>query len=168
MHKKPCDFTYRTIIFLLILLAGCLTAGKKPLTLNLPEKQIIVEPKRDTALKQNVLVKKKAKKEIMKDVLVFRDLKQIDLDGDGIKEIVAVCTTKSNLGAVKVIKIINEKIGNIISSQTFNTSNIKFRISKGSPFIFVKEKAYLFGLGLNSVYQWNGKTFIYLRKTVSL
>ena len=168
MHKKPFDFTYRTIIFLLILLAGCLTAGKKPLTLNLPEKQVIVEPKRDTALKQNVLAKKKAKKEIMEDVLVFHDLQQVDLDRDGIKEIVAVYTAKSNLGGVKVIKIIDAKIENIISNQAFNTSNIKFRISKGNPFILVKEKDYLFGLGLNSVYQWDGKTFIYLRKTVSL
>ena len=180
MHKKLLGSTYLiTILFLtLLLLDGCSTAKKKPVALSIPVKQEValsmpvkqevVKPEKRMGANKGILVKKEIKKKITGDVLVFRDLEQIDLNHDGTKAIVAVYTTKSNLGAVKVIKIIDEKTGEIIFKQTFNTTNIKFRMSKGKSLILVKEKDYLFGWGMNSVYQWDGKNFIFIRKTISL
>lgn len=169
MNKKPLDFTYRIIIFFLILLlGGCSTAKKKPVSLSVPEKQVTVGTKEYRVVKQNIAVKQESKKKFRDDVLVFRDLWQVDLDNDGTKDIVAVYTTHSNLGGVKVIKIIDEKTGKIIFKHTFNTQNIKLRRSKGNPLIIIKEKDYLFGLGLNRVYHWDGKALFYVRKVIGL
>jgi hypothetical protein len=152
---------------------GCTTWEKKTEPVSLPkqEKLAAVVPKNEVITEKTKVARRpelKSKIKFTYDVLAFRDLKQIDLNHDGTKEILAIYTTKANLGGVGVIKIIDKKTGKIILKQTFNTANIKFRMNKDKPLILVKEKDYLFGWGMNRVYQWDGQAFIYVRKTTSL
>lgn len=101
-----------------------------------------------------------AKKEILADVVVFKDLQQIDLDKDGDKEIVAVYATNSNSTGVRVIKTNKQKGKHIISEQIFNTSYVKFHLKNGTPSIIVRQPEYAAGCGLKKIYHWDGKAFV--------
>lgn len=152
--QKPILFAMR-ILFIVLLLTGCTTVKRKATSTITPKqrKEPIAEPPKVVPPREN---------KITKDVQVFKDLQQIDLDGDGVKEIIAIYSKRinENLSGVKVIKISNDKVENIIFQKSFITSNIKFELRKGIPAIIVKEKEYLFGLGLNKIYRWNGKSYV--------
>lgn len=102
-----------------------------------------------------------AKKRVMDDVLVFRVLEQIDLDKDGMKEIIAIYATDINSTGVKVIKFHNDG-GDVIFKRVFNTPNVEFAMRSGIPTLIVQEKEQTTGCawgGLKSTYRWDGKAF---------
>lgn len=107
-------------------------------------------------------VKKKpsAKKELLADVVVFKDLQQIDLDKDGDREIVALYATGSNSTGVRVIKINKQKGKRIIFDQIFNTPDVKFKLKNDTPSIVVRQPEYLAGCGLTKIYHWDGRAFV--------
>lgn len=101
-------------------------------------------------------------KRVLADVLVFRDLKEVDLDKDGAKEIIAIYATHSSASGVKVIKFRNGK-GEVIFERIFDTSDIKFEIKNGVPVLMVNEAGEAAGCdmrGVKSVYRWDGKAFV--------
>jgi hypothetical protein len=159
MVKKQIPILY---VMAVLLLTGCVTAKKKAAPAVTPKKEAVV--KESVVVKESIIAPAKetvqGKNKITKDVQVFKDLQEIDLDGDGVKEIIAIYSISENSGGVKVIKTSNDKIENILFKRTFSTPNIKLELKKGTPFIVVKEKEYLFGLGLNKIYRWDGKTFV--------
>ena len=159
--QKPILFAMG-ILFIVLLLTGCTTAKRKAAVTITPKQGVVVKEsmvgKKSIAEPSKVVPPREYK--ITKDVQVFKDLQQIDLDGDGIKEIIAIYnSTVKNLTGVKVIEISNDKVKNIIFKKSFITPNVKFELRKGTPVIIVKEKEYLFGLGVNKIYCWNGKSF---------
>jgi hypothetical protein len=97
-------------------------------------------------------------REIMPDVLVFRDLRQIDLNGDGHKEIIAVYTTKTNLSGVRAIRDNNGK-EEIIFEKIFDSPDIKLVVRNGTP-VIVCEATDPLGRRLRRAYCWNGSGFV--------
>src|SRR3989338_488434 len=97
VNKKIIKSTVGFLFMTAFILSGCATTGK-------------------TGVSTQGGVKKMA---ISEDVLVFRDLQQIDLDAYGKKEIVAVYTTSSNSTGVKVIKVNEREKGIIVFEKKF-------------------------------------------------
>lgn len=101
-------------------------------------------------------------KKALSDVLVFRDLKEVDLDRDGAKEIVAIYTARSNESGVKVIKFYDDK-GKVIFERTFDTADIKFEMKNDVPILIVDKTNQTAGCStarrMISVYRWDGKAF---------
>lgn len=155
MGKKQIINIYRiTILFLMLFfIYGCSTAEKKAMPLTGPEQKKV--DKRKGAVKQVMKVKNK----LTWDVMAFRDLKQIDLDNDGEKDIVAVYVPSLNCSGVKVIKVTKHK-GEVIFNKTFMTPNTKIEIKNGVPMIIVRDINLFGGLGVKKIYLWNGKTFV--------
>lgn len=125
------------ILFVLVLslLSGCVTPSSAPKT--------------------------QAKKGVLDDVLTFRDLQQVDLDKDGIKEIVAIYATGINSSGVKVIKFHND-IGDVIFGRIFNTTDVKFAMNDNVPTLIVERTVQARGCAgsrLKSIYHWDGKAF---------
>ena len=141
MHKRQITVACKMkILFLLalFLLYGCATT-QKAISLKTP--------------KQNI------RPRITDDVLAFLDLQQIDLDKDGVKEIVAVYSTGINSSGVKVIKL-SQDTGSVIFKRIFNTPNTKLIVEKNIPTLIVQEKDYTTGRILKDAYCWDGKGFI--------
>jgi len=136
------------ILFIALLLSGCVTVKRKAV----PPATVVESPK--AVPPRNI--------GITKDVRVFKDLQQVDLDGDGTKEIIAIYSKRANenLTGVKVIKIINDKVGDIVFKMTFYTPNIRFQSKKDTSCIIAQDKAELFGLLFNRIYCWDGKSFV--------
>ena len=115
MNKKQITTGFRIkILFVLILflLSGCATTSKEP------------EPQ--------------VRKGVLDDVLVFRDLQQVDLDNDGKKEIVAIYATAVNSSGVKVIKFDKDK-GDVVFERVFNNPpNVKFMMEDNIPTLIVE------------------------------
>jgi len=146
MVKKQISVLFALrILFIALLLSGCATVKRKAAPTTEPPKAV---PPRNIG--------------ITKDVRVFKDLQQVDLDGDGIKEIIAIYSKRANenLTGVKVIKIINDKVGDIVFKMTFYTPNIRFQSKKDTSCIIAQDKAELFGLLFNRIYCWDGKSFV--------
>jgi len=124
-----------SFVLILFLLSGCVTSSKAPKT--------------------------QAQQGVLDDVVVFRDLQQVDLNNDGTKETVAIYTAGPNSSGVKVIKFSNGK-GEVIYKQVFNTPNIKFMIKDNLPTLMVEQKSSSSGwaMGTKSFYHWDGKTFM--------
>jgi len=141
MNKKQITAGFRIkILFVLILflLSGCATTSKAP------------EPQ--------------ARKGVLDDVLVFRDLEQVDLDNDGKKEIVAIYSTAVNSSGVKVIKFHNDK-GDVVFERVFNnTPNVKFVMKDNIPSLVVEETGKIRGPKLKNIYRWDGKAFTLVGK----
>lgn len=140
MDKKQVTLTARIKVLsvALFLLSGCLTTESRMATVSAPSKKVL------------------------DDVLVFRDLQEIDLDKDGEKEIVAIYVTNTYSSGVAVVKFDNDK-GRVIFERTFNTPNIKFEIIKGIPTIILDEKAEYSTLR-RFKYFWDGEAFTFERK----
>ncbi len=121
-------------VILLLLLSGCVTLSKAP--------------------------KIETQKKPLDNVLAFRDLRQVDLDNDGIKEIVAIYATNNNLSGVKVIKFHDEK-GEVIFERVFDSPDVKFQMKDNIPAIIVEKTNQNLGCtrGLEDIYRWNGKAF---------
>ena len=135
MNKKQITAGFRIkILFVLtlFLLSGCITTSKAP------------EPQ--------------VKKRVLDDVLVFRDLQQVDLDNDGKKEIVAIYATAVNSSGVKVIKFDKDK-GDVVFEHVFNSPNVKFVMKGNIPTLIVEEIIPATGCKLKNIYRWNGKAF---------
>ncbi len=135
MDKRQIRGVFRIkilFVLMLFLLSGCITTPKAS------------EPQ--------------AKKRVLDDVLVFRDLQQVDLDNDGKKEIVAIYATVVNSNGVKVIKFDNEK-GEVVFERVFNSQNLKFVMNGNIPTLIVEEIIPATGSKLKSIYHWNGKAF---------
>jgi len=146
------------MLSLVLLLTGCVTVKKKTAPAVTPaEKKGIVEKQ---PIPEASGAASPKDKRITKDVQVFKDLQEIDLDGDGVKEIIAIYSIAENLSGVKVIKISNDKVENIIFKKNFITPDIKFELRENTPVIIVKEKGYFFGLKLSKIYRWDGKSFV--------
>jgi hypothetical protein len=172
MNGKKLIFNGGIIVsFLtLLLIQGCATAKNKPAAVVVPEKEAMPEKKvapeevatakEEKAVKKYIAIKQPSKKIVMDDVLFYHDLQEIDLNEDEKPEIVAIYTNNLNLGAVKVLKIKDDKIEGVIFQETFNSPEIKFQVKEGMPIIIVKEKSYPFGFKTSKVYQWNGRAFI--------
>mgnify|MGYP001604071316 FL=1 len=141
MNKKQITVGFRIkILFVLtlFLLSGCITTSKAP------------EPQ--------------VKKRVLDDVLVFRDLQQVDLDNDGKKEIVAIYATAVNSSGVKVIKFDKDK-GDVVFEHVFNSPpNVKFVMEDNIPTLIVEETIQATGRKLKSIYRWNGKAFTLVGK----
>jgi len=117
----------------LLLLSGCVTPSQAP--------------------------KPEAKKGVLDDVLVFRDLQQIDLDNNGTKDIIAIYSTKVNSSGVKVIKFDKDK-GEVVFEHVFNNPpNVKFVMENNIPTLIVEETILATGRKLKSIYRWDGKSF---------
>ena len=104
-----------------------------------------------------------AQKRVLDDVLVFRYLEQVDLDRDGVKEIVAIYATGNNSTGVKVIKFHNDK-GDIIFERVFNTPDVKLSMKNNIPTLIVEESVQVAagcsGGRIKNVYRWDGKGFM--------
>ena len=141
MNKKQITTGFRIkILFVLtlFLLSGCITTSKAP------------EPQ--------------VKKRVLDDVLVFRDLQQVDLDNDGKKEIVAIYAAAVNSSGVKVIKFDKDK-GDVVFERVFNnTPNVKFVMKDNIPSLVVEETGKIRRCKLKSIYRWDGKAFTLVGK----
>ena len=141
MNKKQITAGFRIkILFVLtlFLLSGCVTTSKAP--------------------------KPEVKKRVLDDVLVFRDLQQIDLDNNGTKDIIAVYSTNVNSSGVKVIKFDKDK-GDVVFERVFNNPpNVKFVMEDNIPTLIVEETIPATGRKLKSIYRWNGKAFTLVGK----
>jgi len=101
------------------------------------------------------------KMEISGDVMAFRDLQEIDLDGDGKKEIVAVYTTSSNSTGIKVIKTNENKKGVIVFEKKFELSpDIEFKVIENTPTITVKKTDPVTKKSSKEILRWDGKAFV--------
>jgi hypothetical protein len=104
--------------------------------------------------------KKPTQRNITGDVAVFNDIQQVDLDGDGEKELVAVFSTSINSSGVKVIKIGKKGNGIIIFKHIFPTPNTKLIVKNNECIIIAEDfdldKEYL----VKKIYRWDGNTFI--------
>lgn len=132
---KAVFITKILFVSILFLLSGCITPSKAPMP--------------------------QARRRAMDDVLVFRDLQQIDLDNDGIKDIVAIYAVSSDSSGVKVIKFHNSK-GDVIFERVFDTPNVKFAMKDNVPILITEQKVEIAGCmsgRLKSIYRWNGKAF---------
>ncbi len=87
MRIQKLFFLLPKVLFvIIILLFGCSPVKKKPVSLDLAKKEV--------------------KKSLLDEVLVFKDLQQVDLDSDGKKEIIGVYSTPAiYTTGVIVIKI---------------------------------------------------------------
>lgn len=104
------------------------------------------------------------RKGALDDVSAFRDLQQIDLDNDGIKEIVAIYATPANSSGVKVIKFDKGK-GDVLFEHVFTSSpNVKFVIQENTPTLIVEETIPAAGSKFKSIYRWDGKVFRPVKK----
>jgi hypothetical protein len=100
------------------------------------------------------------KKQVTDDVVVFLDLRQIDVDNDGEKDILALYLTRNNLNGVKIIKTDNKGDGHVIFKQLFFTNNAAIKINNGIPMIIIKERFSIpFWFALKKTYRWNGEGF---------
>lgn len=123
------------ILFVLVLfsLSGCVTPSKAP--------------------------KPEANKRVLDDVLVFRDLPQVDLYNKGTKDIVAIYSTYVNSSGVKVIKFDKDK-GSVVFEHVFNSPpSVKFVMEGNIPTLIVEETILATGRKLKSIYRWDGKAF---------
>jgi len=107
--------------------------------------------------------KEEPKKKITDGVVFFRDLRQIDLDKDGEKEIIAIYAASLNSSGVKVIKF-DKGRGNVIFERVFNTPNTGFEMKKGIPIITFEEIDQVAGSRFNGAYRWDGEAFILEQK----
>lgn len=98
------------------------------------------------------------KPKITDDVLKFIDLKEIDLDNDGEKEIAAIYNAGLNLRGVKVIKINNPAGKSVIFAKVFNTNDLRFKVRKGLLTLIVRDRDSA-GCGVNKFYVWEGEKF---------
>ena len=141
MNKRQITAGFRIkILFVLtlFLLSGCVTTSKAP--------------------------KPQVKKSVLDDVLVFRDLQQVDLDNDGTKDIIAIYSTTLNSSGVKVIKFDKDK-GDVVFERVFNNPpNVKFMMEDNIPTLIVEETIQATGRKLKSIYRWNGKAFTLVGK----
>ena len=141
MNKKQITTGFRMrILFVLILflLSGCATTSKAP--------------------------KPEVRKRVLDDVLVFRDLQQVDLDNNGTKDIIAVYSTNVNSSGVKVIKFDKDK-GDVVFEHVFNSPpNVKFVMEDNIPTLIVEETIQATGRKLKSIYRWDGKAFTLVGK----
>jgi hypothetical protein len=138
MKNKPgmisCGIQILCII--VFLLAGCATAKKTP-----PQ------------------ARQERRPSVWDGVSVFRDLQEIDLDGDGQKEIIAIYAATGNTSGVKVIKLHTGE-GEIIFARAFNTPNTKFMVKKGVPIILCDEVGPTTGRRFKGAYRWDGRAFV--------
>lgn len=143
MYKRQNHIYYQfKILFVAILtLCGCST--------------IRPSGRADKSKAKNAIIQEP---KITKDVLNFIDLKEIDLNNDGEKEIVAIYNAGLNLRGVKVIKINNQAGRKVIFSKVFNTNDLRFKVRNGVFTLIVKERDSA-GCGLNKFYVWEGKEF---------
>jgi len=107
--------------------------------------------------------KPEVRKGVLDDVLVFRDLQQVDLDNDGTKDIIAVYSTALNLSGVRVIKFDKDK-GDVVFERVFNTPNVKFMMEDNIPTLIVEETIQAAGRKLKNIYRWDGKAFTLVGK----
>jgi len=96
---------------------------------------------------------------VTQDVKVFRALRQIDLDNDGSKEIVAIYDTNSNVCGVKVLKDVNGQ-AQIIFEQIFEDPAVRFEVIEGTPTILFCQAVQNTGYKIDRSYSWNGTTFV--------
>lgn len=146
MRKRKNYIVYRfQILFIaFLLLCGCST--------------IRFSGKSDKSDKSNDKYAPNRKFEVREDVLSFIDLKEVDVDKDGEKEIVAIYNAGLNLRGVKVIKVNNQVGRNVIFTKVFNTNNLRLKVRQGLLILMVKDQ-YPAGCGLNKFYIWDGKEF---------
>lgn len=97
---------------------------------------------------------------LREDVVRFIDLKELDLDNDGKKEIVAIYNAGLNLRGVKVIKDNVPADKNVIFAKVFNTNDLRFELRNGLPMLIAKDNNSA-GCGLTKFYVWDGKGFIH-------
>jgi len=132
---KGVFITKILFVSILLLLSGCITPSGAPMP--------------------------QARRGALDDVLVFRDLQQLDLDNDGIKDIVAIYAVSADSSGVKVIKFDNSK-GNVIFERVFDTPNLKFAMKDNAPILITEQKVEIAGCingRLKSIYRWDGKAF---------
>lgn len=95
---------------------------------------------------------------ITEDVLKFIDLKEIDLDNDGEKEIVAIYNAGLNLSGIKIIRVNSQADKTVVFTKVFNTHALRLEVRKGVLTLIVKDQDSA-GCGLNKFYVWDGKDF---------
>jgi len=126
--------------------AGCLT----------PERKGPHVPDHPPELVNAIL----SQKEVTGDVVIFKDIRQLDIDKDGEKEIITVFAGKARTSGVKVIKPSLGEENSVIYEQLFATPNTQIVIKEGACTIIAED----FDLDKESVvkksYHWNGKTFV--------
>ena len=125
-----------------LLLCGCST--------------IRLSEKPDKSKVKNAVIDNKPK--ITDGVVSFIDLKEIDLDNDGEKEIAAIYNAGPNLRGVKVIKVNNSAGRRVICVKLFNTNDLRFKIRKGVFTLIAKDRDSI-GCGVNRFYVWEGEGF---------
>lgn len=153
--KKSSEYIGITVLFAALFLFGCAAMKVKKPAAEAPMPGGITQEKPEVVSPKPRVTKKK----VLQDVLVFRDLPQIDLDNDGEKEIVAVYAIDPQSSGVKVIKVSNEDGKNIIFKKAFGTPHIEFEVIDGVPAITVRELNPSGGCEVKKIYYWDGKAF---------
>lgn len=132
---KGVFITKILFVSMLFLFAGCVTPSRGPMP--------------------------QARRGPLADVLVFRDLQQVDLDNDGIKDIVAIYATSADSSGVKVIRFHNSK-GDVVFERVFDTPSVKFAMKDNVPTLIAEQTVEIAGCmsgRLKSIYYWDGKGF---------
>lgn len=142
MRRQKLFFLLPKVLFvIIILLFGCSTVKKKPVSLDMAKKEV--------------------KKTLLDEVLVFKDLQQVDVDGDGTKEIIGVYSTPTiYTTGVVVVKIGDVGQKGILYKKIFNTPNVTLKLIRGVPNVIVVDKNYNTGCGFSRVYRWDGRNFV--------
>jgi hypothetical protein len=152
----------RGLLLLLCFLGGCATTVQKASLAPVPQLKapaiVMSVPPQAVKVVPVEAAKPKARNSIRDDVIVFRNLQMLDLEGDGRKEIVAVYTAKAHTSGVKVIKFAGDQ-ADIMYVHIFNSPNTKLAVRKGMPEIVSEEFDPFRGFPLKKTYVWDGKTF---------
>lgn len=160
MDKYRLNFYYKiTIVFLsLFLLCSCATSHKETGSAAISKektKQLNTRIQRIAQRKPFGLRRSNANKTLTGDVLVFLDLKQVDLDNDAQKDIIALYTNTEQLLSVKVIRV-KDTGGEVVYKEVIGKKHVKIDVKEDIPLIIIKEAPFVFG---NQVLRWNGETF---------
>lgn len=113
----------------------------------------------------------------MPDAVVIYDLQEVDLDRDGIKEIVAVYMIDPYSTGVKVFRAEEGQKEKIIFKEVYKSSEVKFKIEKDSAMLVVRPDVKLRSTGDDTLlvvkdkksacpavkqklYRWDGSAFV--------
>jgi hypothetical protein len=163
MKKINLSIEMKILFLILFLAAGCATVRKEPQAVSVSKsaKQELAAQKDIPKAGPVSTVQKKSKAKFFDDVLTFTNLEEIDLDGDGVGEIVAVYIAKSNANSVKIVKLnASQEDGTVIFTRTFISSVVKLSVRDGMPVLSVKEVDTPSGRLIDRIYHWDGKTFV--------
>ena len=140
-RKKTMHYRIKILVLFVLILCGC--SGTR-------------FSEKSAKSQDSYLLNQKPK--VTADVVKFIDLREVDMDNDGKKEIVAIYYAGLNLRGVKILKVDVQAEKNVIFTKVFNTNDLRFEERKGLLTLIAKDQDSA-GCGLNKFYVWDGTDF---------